>query len=199
MGALTTFLAESNRDFIDTSDFVPVVIGPGRFVPPHLGHRFMIKTLVRLGEQLNAKPVVIIVDSGKYGARNPLPGNIRQKYLQKIAPKVEYIIAPNPYTAVMEMIEKKQVPVGGVTGIDRADSYKKMIGRIFGPKIEESYLAETLYRDPDSDREVTGASATKAREFAVNKDEGGFRAITGLEHEDAIELMNMIRKGMGIK
>lgn len=197
MGALTTFL-ESDQKFIDTSDFVPVVIGPGRFVPPHLGHRFMIKTLVRLGEQLSAKPVVIIVDSGKYNAHNPLPGNVRQKYLQKIVPIVEYIIAPNPYVAVMELIEKKQVPIGGVTGIDRADSYKKMIGRIFGPKAEKSYLSENLYRDPDSS-EVAGASATKAREFAVDKDEGGFRAITGLEHEDAIELMNLIRKGMGVE
>lgn len=199
MFTLTSYLTEAEREPIDVSNFSPVVISPGRFNPPHIGHKLMIDSLVKLGKQLKAKPVVIIVDSGKYDARNPLPGDIRQKYLQKMFPQIQFVIAKNPFLAVTDMIERKELPVGGVTGADRADSYKKMIGRIFGPEIEQQYQAHILHRDPDSGDDVAGASATKAREAAANDDEGAFRALTGLGHEDAMELMHLVKQGMGVE
>ena len=194
---LTQFLNEAVED---VSGFSPVVISPGRFNPPHRGHQWMINKLIRLGEQLGARPVVVIVDSGKYGERNPLTGEVRLQYLRRMVPEagLDFVIAKNPYNAVEEMKGHGMVPVGGVTGADRADSYKRMIARIFGPEVGDRYQAEILHRDPDSEEDVAGASATKAREAAVADDEAAFRAVTGLGHEDAVDLMQQVRRGMGV-
>lgn len=197
MFRLKEFISESKIVDVDNiNNFEKVVIGVGRFQPPHRGHMLMIDNLIKLGEQMNADPVIIVVDSGKYDVRNPLPGSVRQKYLQKVYPTIQIITAKNPYLAVTEMAERGQFPVGGITGVDRADSYKRMVGRIFGPVIEEQFNAQILQRDPDSNEDVAGVSATKVREAAMNKDEGAFRALTGFEHEDAMELMELVRQGM---
>ena len=195
---LTQFL---NEDVIDVSGFEPIVIAPGRFNPPHRGHQLMINRLVDLGRQLRAKPIVIIVDSGKYSEKNPLTGEVRLHYLQKMFPElgIDFVIAKNPYDAVAELSEHRKVPIGGITGADRADSYKKMVGRIFGPEVEDRYQAEILHRDPDAEEDIAGASATKAREAAANNNEAAFRAITGFEHRDAVDLMQQIRRGMGVE
>lgn len=193
-------LQNFEKEQIDISDHEPVVIAPGRFNPPQLGHRLVINRLIKLGERLNAKPIVIIVDAGKYDDRNPLPGDVRQQYLQKMFPLVEFIVKPNPYIAVYDLhAERNQYPIGGVTGADRADSYKQMVGRIFGPDVKEVYVTEVIHRDPDSDDDVVGASGSKAREAAANHDEAVFRAVTGFGHEDAIKLMEHVRKGMGVE
>ncbi len=70
------------EDFGDVSKFKKIVIAPGRFNPPHLGHKLMIDKLVELGKKLDAEPVVLIIDSGKYGPKNPLPGKVRQEFHQ---------------------------------------------------------------------------------------------------------------------
>ncbi len=185
------------EDFGDVSKFKKIVIAPGRFNPPHLGHKLMIDKLVKLGKKLDAEPVVLIIDSGKYGPKNPLPGKVRQKYLSKIFPKVRTMISKNPYEAVYDLADKdKAVPVGGVTGADRGDSYKAMVGRIFGDDVKKQYKAEVLHRDPDSNDDVAGASATKARAAALDNDVVKFRALTGLDNAGAVDLMKQLVKGM---
>ncbi len=191
-------IVEAEKEMLDTSNDQPVVIAPGRFNPPTRGHQLMIKELVALGQKLNAKPVVLVVDSGKRDERNPLSGEVRKEYIQKMFPGIDVHVVKNPYMAVYDLHkEYGEVPVGGVTGADRADSYKKMIGRVFGQREEDRYQAKVLHRDPDSPDDVAGASATKARMAAMQNDEGSFRAMTGLEHEDAVRLMDLIRKGTG--
>ena len=188
-----TFLNEDLRDE-NHDDKTPVVIAPGRFNPPHLGHKLVIDNLIEMGHELNAEPVVIIVDSGKRDERNPLDGDIRKAYLSKMFPKVRYEIAHNPYDAVERLAtEHNMVPVGGVTGADRADNYKKMIGRIFGESVHNAYTARVLQRNTDSDNDVAGVSATKVRQAAANNDVNKVRAMTGLDHDDAIKMINMIR------
>jgi len=195
-----TTITEAAKQELDTSNDSPVVIAPGRFNPPTRGHQLMIKELIALGQQLNAKPVIIVVDSGKRDERNPLSGTDREAALRKMFPAIDIHIAKNPFEAVFDLHDKhSEVPVGGVTGADRASSYKSMIGRIFGPEEMERYEAKVLHRDPDATDDVAGVSGTKAREAAVRGDEGSFRAMTGLEHDDAIKLMAQIRKGMGIE
>lgn len=194
---LKTFITESEKEPIDTSEHKPAVIAPGRYNPMHIGHKLMISRLIALGQQLQATPVIIIVDSGKYNERNPLTGAIREKYLQKLFPNIKIIIAKNAYFAVEKLHKnEKMVPVGSVTGADRADSYKKMIGRIFGSDVEQQFRADIIHRDPESEDGVVGASGTRAREAAKKGDEGAFRALTGFNHDDSIELMELIKKGM---
>jgi FAD synthase len=177
----------------DIKDMKPVVISPGRFNPPHKGHALMIDKLVKLGKKHSATPVVIIVDSGKRDAKNPLDGDIRKKYLHDMFPQVHIVIAKNPYDAVEQMGKEKMVPIGGVTGSDRAKSYKSMVGRIFGDEVADRYEAEVLTRDPDAD-DVKGISATKVRDAAAAGDAAKVSAYTGLSAEEAAKLIKKMQE-----
>lgn len=182
-------LAESEQ-----ADGTRVVISPGRFNPPHLGHKLLIDKLVELGEQLNAEPVVIVVDSGKRDVKNPLSGDIRKEYLSKMFPNIRITIAHNPYDAVEQLLtQHNAVPVGGVTGADRADSYKKMVGRIYGSDVSNKYESKVLNRDPDSEGHVEGISASKVREAALNNDIVRVRTMTGLNYNDANKMIEQIQ------
>lgn len=176
----------------DVAKMKPVVISPGRFNPPHLGHKLMVNNLIKLGKQKDATPVVIVVDSGKRDAKNPLSGDIRKMYLEKMFPQLTIVIAKNPYDAVHQMGEEGMVPVGGVTGSDRADSYKKMVGRIFGKEVEENYTTSILQRDPDAEGDVKGISASKVRSAIANHDKARVMAMTGLSSHEAAELMKKV-------
>ncbi len=188
----TDFLAE-DANTGDWKDMNRVVIAPGRFNPPHLGHKLVIDTLIKLGEGLKATPIVIIVDSGKYDKRNPLTGEVREQYLSKMFPNTRFVIAHNPYDAVSKLGEENLVPVGGVAGSDRAGSYKSMVGRIYGEEVEEHYQSKVLSRDPDSDNDVAGISASKVRDAAQANSVAKVRAMTGLGRKDATALISQMR------
>lgn len=193
MGFLKFVTEEATFDADAIAKMKPVVISPGRFNPPHLGHKLMVTTLKKLAKKHNAEPVVIVVDSGKRDEKNPLSGDIRKGYLQKMFPQVTIVVAKNPYDAVEMMGKEGFVPVGGVTGSDRADSYKKMVGRIFGDDVAGKYEADILQRDPDAD-DVKGISASKVRAAAAAGDEGKVRAMTGLGHDEAVKLIKTMKE-----
>lgn len=182
----------------DFSGHKPIVIAPGRFSPPHRGHKLVIDKLVALGERLNAQPVVLIIDSGKYGPKNPLKGEVRKEYLQKMFPGMRFEVYKNPYEAVADLSETEQLlPVGGVAGQDRGNNYKGMVGRIFGNKIMNEYHSEVLYRDPDANSDdIKGISATKARKAAIEGNVAAFRAMTGLDDKDSRTLIKLLVDGM---
>ena len=197
MKRISEFLAEDDK-FKDMSQHSPIVIAPGRFNPPHRGHKLIIDKLVALGEKLGAQPVVLIIDSGKYGPKNPLSGDVRKEYLQKMFPEMRFEVFQNPYDAVVDLAEKEQlIPVGGVAGADRGENYRGMVGRIFGENAKKNYLSEVLYRNPDSDSEdIKGISATKARKAALEGDVAAFRAMTGFGDDESRTLMKLLVDGI---
>ena len=195
MKKLSEYL-EAENGVKDFSQHKRIVIAPGRYNPPHRGHKLVIDKLVALGEQLDAKPIVLIIDSGKYGPANPLNGEVRKEYLQKMFPKIRFEVYKNPYDAVFELAEKEQlIPVGGVAGQDRGDNYKGMVGRIFGNEIKDIYHSEVLHRDPDGD-DLVGISGTKARKAVTEGNVAAFRAMTGLDDRDSRSLMKLLEDGM---
>ena len=197
MKSFTQFVAEAD-EIKDFTEHKPIVIAPGRFNPPHRGHKLVIDKLVTLGERLEADPVVLIIDSGKYGPKNPLSGDVRKSYLQKMFPEMRFEVYKNPYEAVAELSEQeKLIPVGGVAGEDRSNNYKGMVGRIFGEQIMNEYQSEVLHRVPDAEvNDIKGISGTRAREAALEGDVPAFRAMTGLEDKDARDLMTLLVDGM---
>ena len=197
MGALAEFLKEGDEKFGDLSLLKPIVIAPGRFNPPHLGHKLIVDKLVALGEELNAEPVILIIDSGKTGPKNPLTGDVRKQYLSKMFPNIRMEVFKNPFEAVEQLaLSEKLVPVGGVTGADRGDNYKGMVGRVFGEGIGGQYRSVVIHRNPDAEQDIAGISATKARQAAVEGDVPKFRAMTGLEDQEARTLIDLLVKGM---
>lgn len=193
MNKLSQFLAERD-EFKDFSKHTPVVIAPGRFNPPHRGHKLIIDKAIVLGKQLEATPVVLIIDSGKYSSRNPLNGDVRREYLQKMFPNTQFEVFRNAYEAVVALLnEKKMIPVGVVAGRDRASLYESMLRGILGK--DTKYHVEVLHRDPDANG-VKGISGTKVRKAAEEGNIPAFRAMTGLEDAAARTLMKMV---VGIK
>lgn len=191
------FLLENDK-FRDASRYAPIVIAPGRFNPPHRGHKLIIDKLVALSEKLDAQPVVLIIDSGKYGPKNPLSGEVRKEYLQKMFPEIRFEVFKNAFEAVIELAQKDRlVPIGGVAGRDRGNAYKGMISQIFGDDIGKRYLSEVIHRDPDSDSaDIKGISATRARQAATEGDVAAFKAMTGFADEEAKALMKLLVDGM---
>ena len=184
-------LISEAADFGDLSKFKKIVIAPGRFNPPHRGHKLMIDKLVEFARELNAEPVVIIADSKKYDSRNPLTGEVRKEYISKMFPSVRCEISRNPYDCVYDLASfQKQMPVGCVAGSDRGRAYEKMVKNIFGDEVE--FKTRILVRDPDSS-DIAGISSSKAREAARNGDVTKFRYLTGLDDTDANDLMDKIR------
>jgi cytidyltransferase-like protein len=192
-----TFAAKNEND-VDIFNLNRIVIAPGRFNPPHRGHKFMFERLKETARELKATPVVIIVDTGKICERNPLDGETRELYIKEMFPGVKTIIAKNPYDAVVSLHEDGMLPVGGVCGADRASSYKGMIGRIFGDVVMEQYHDEVLHRDPDSD-DIAGISASLLRESVKQGNIAKFRTMVDLDRMHANDLFDMIKKGMEIE
>lgn len=190
---LKTFLKESVVDLDKVQELQHVVIAPGRFNPPHSGHKFMVEKLLMLGDELNAVPKILIIDSGKRDDKNPLTGEERQYYLNVMFPYVECIIAQNAYDAIIKLYELGCVPIGGVVGQDRADSYKQLIGRVFSEDQKEQYKDVVLDRDPEVD-DVIGISATKVREAVKEDDKVKFRVMVDLDTDHANELFNLLHK-----
>lgn len=184
-----TYITEAQDTFDDKK---PCVIAPGRFNPPTKGHRRVVEKLIKLAEELDAEPVIVIIDSGKRNADNPLAADVRQQFLKKIVGKLpKVIVDKNAFAAVEQLGQQGLLPVGGVAGADRADSYKKMMGRVYDQSVADNYKSVVLNRDPDSDDD-SGVSATKVREAARNNDVVKVRTMTGLTGEDADKLIALI-------
>lgn len=187
--SFSTFVTETAAD---PTTMKRAVIAPGRYNPPHLGHKGIINKLTELGKELDAIPVVIVIDSGKRDEKNPLDGQLRKEYLRKMFPKIQIVVAHNPYDAIVELGEQSNLlPVGGVTGADRGNTYKKMIGRIYGREVEQQYRAEVVHRDPDAG-DVAGISATKVRAAAAANDIPKVMTYTGLSRTESVQLISRI-------
>ena len=188
-------LTEANPS--DTSSMKRIVIAPGRYNPPHNGHRLVVERLTELGLKLQADPVVIIVDSGKQDESHPLDGRTRMIYMEKMFPHLLTMVAHDPFEAVVALKDQGYVPVGGVSGSDRADTYKGLVGRVFkDPNME--YITEILARDPDSEQ-TAGVSSTKARQAVCENDFPKFRSMVDLTRDDALSLFEGLRVVLGDK
>lgn len=197
MKTFKEFNKEKGAD-IDVSDMIPMVIAPGRWNPPHAGHKLIIERLLKLAETERAQPVIIVVDSGNLNDNNPLTGEERVEYIKKQFPCIETVIAKDPFLAVEGLFNNNKFPVGGVTGTDRADTYKKMIGRMFGPALERQYVAEIIQRDPDS-LTTTGISGTKVRESIIENDYSTFKSMVCLSDHNARQMYELLRERMETK
>ena len=187
-----SFLTETTSEY-DTFDMKRVVIAPGRYNPPHRGHSRIIEQLQTQCEALDATPVIVVIDSGKYDSRNPLDGNTRVELLEKIYPNIEKIVSQNAYGAMLEMQKRKMLPVCGVTGTDRKAAYKQVVGSVFGESIGEQFVSDSLYRDPDSE-ELVGISGTKVREAVMNGERCKFRTMVDFDTDDANDLFERLRE-----
>lgn len=163
-----------------------VVFSYGRFNPPTKGHEKLINAGLRLAQSKNAD--YLVFPSKSYDKRrNPLPLDLKLKYLRAFFPKVKFVTdqATNtPYVVLRWLEEHGYKNVYMVAGDDRVDQFKKGMSeyvKSLNPTVDpnkaydfdEFDVISAGHRDPDAGG-AGGASGTKAREFAINGQESDF-------------------------
>jgi hypothetical protein len=174
-----------------------VVFAIGRFQPPTIGHETLISTVVKSARALNAQ-VRVFTTRTQDSAKNPL--DIKQKltFLKLAFPGIPFAEAFNAYEAAKDFNGFDEVIM--IAGSDRAPQYQKMIARGF--ELNEltfgDFSVKTIERDPDSDNDISAASATLAREFAREDRLEDFLKIapSRLNIEQKIELFNLVKLGL---
>lgn len=176
----------------------------GRFNPPTVGHAKLIDKVMRVAGKddhfiFSSQTVDKKKDPEK--SKNPLDWDTKIAFMKKMFPKaniVKEVEVKSPFH-VLEFLEKKgYTDIVIVAGSDRVPEYDQRMRKYADDLFNSFEVVDAGQRDPDAD-DATGASATKAREAAKNKDMGKFRAITGLRGDDAIAMMKAVRDGMGVE
>lgn len=125
-----------------------VAVLVGRFNPPTRGHYHALdsaKAFIRQHPelQLEAAPVVVIVDGAKTGKdkqRNPLTAHERQLFMEGSgrANGVKFLTAKNALSAFIEVRKAGMEPIAIVAGSDRAADYMRLLGSNFKRKNGEA-------------------------------------------------------------
>lgn len=183
-----------NKPEFISADMKPAVVMIGRMNPPHVGHQMLIRKLVEMSLDKKAEPFAVIVNTNKPSDRSPLDGNTCKEYLSEMFPTLKIVVASNAYAGLQQLGESGYYPVGGVCGADRAKEYKSLVGRVFNTQLEENYESVSFDRNPDSDSDVAGVSASKVRQAALNEDYAAVSAYTGLSSAQAKTLSEKIQK-----
>jgi len=183
-----------------------VVITFGRFQPPHLGHK---KIVDRVADLAKGNDYRIFVSQTHDNKTNPLEYSTKIKFLRKLFPKhgrniIEDRGIKSMFDALQRVYTQGYTTVVIVVGSDRVEEFAKVVNKYNGELSPALYNFQTITvvsggdRDPDADN-VSGMSSTKLRRAAI---EGNFAEFSkGMPHEfkDALELMNAVRAGLGLK
>jgi len=176
------------------------VVTFGRMNPPTVGHLALVKKMLEISQQKQAKPLIFLshsVDSKK----NPLSYNDKAKLINMAFGRiVQKSNAKNIFDMLKELSGNyKNLVI--VVGSDRVKDLKRISttynGKDFNFKNIEVVSAGT--RDPDSDG-VTGMSATKMRDAAAKNDIQAFkRGLPNQLNKYAEKILKMVREGMNLK
>ena len=185
----------------------PIVASFGRMNPPtYQGHGAVVGKVRELADEKKAKQEIVLSRS-QDPERNPLSPEQKLKHAKRMFPGANINVADEDKPNIIDQA-KKWAAAGHdhlvlVVGSDRVDEMKKLLDSYNGKefnfkKIEVVSAGE---RDPDSEDETAGMSATKMRGHAITGKFTQFKK--GLHPNvsdiDAKEMYNEVRKGMDIK
>ena len=197
MKSYQTFLTEKKGD--------TVIFTFGRFNPPTVGHEKLALAVVNVSK-LKGGDFFIYPSHTQDSNKNPLNQKEKIKYMKLMFPKFRNnIIASTGKTALeiaSELYDKDYKNLVMVVGSDRVQEFQRILDKYNGEdkahgfydfdKIEVVSAGE---RDPDAEG-VSGMSATKMREAAVEGDFQTFRKgiPDSLSDKDTMAMFNDIRK-----
>lgn len=173
----------------------------GRMNPPTVGHEKLVSQMDYAASLDGNADVCIFLSHSQDRKKNPLD------YDQKLALTREVfgtkVIASEAKTIieVLQHINYYYKRAVMIVGDDRVDNFEKLLRDYNGKEYEFESLEvfSAGVRDPDSDDEVEGMSASKMRELAA---QGNLKEFTkGLSkplHKRAKDILNDVRIGMRI-
>ena len=185
------------------------VLAFGRMNPPTSGHLKLIDKVRHTAEKQGASHHVVVSHS-QDSKKNPLSSEQKVKHLKRYSPGTHFVASSSEHPTILhhasKLHEKGHTHLTVVAGSDRVKEMHHLLHKYNGVKGKHGYykfhkieVHSAGHRDPDSEG-TEGMSGTKMREHAKNKDMSSFRQ--GVPHhvsdEHAHELMNDVRKGMGL-
>ena len=184
-----------------------VVFTFGRFNPPTTGHEKLIKKVENVAE---GDDFYIYPSWTQNTKKDPLPHEVKVKWMRKIFPRYSKNIISNPdcKTAIHVLTKYDDYSeVTMVVGSDRIKDFLKLFTKYNGIEsthgfyqFEKIQVVSAGERDPDA-QGVEGMSASKMRQAAIDGDFESFKTGIPTTITDSIKrgLYDDVRKYMGIK
>ena len=175
--------------FLKEDDRSTAVFAFGRFNPPTIGHEKLIQKVQQVANKVNGKAYIFLSHTDGT-AKDPIDFTTKLSYLRQhfqSDPKLSFgDIRANTIIKVMKVLEQEgRTKVIMVAGDDRVMQFKNLLNQYNGKKTKAGNIEYTFdsidvvsagQRDPDAD-DVTGVSASKARELAMKGQEHEFSKI----------------------
>jgi nicotinic acid mononucleotide adenylyltransferase len=183
-----------------------IVFTFGRFQPPTIGHEKMFQEIVHLAHKENAEARIYISKTHD-NKRNPLSFIDKIKFIKIFYPNYAKYLSKNPeiitpFKALEEILAQGFKDIVFVVGADRVEDFKNVMNtkKIIEQGAKSFKIVSAGDRDPDSEDDVEGMSASKMRDAAVA---GKFSVfITGLPRSanshEAKKLYDLIRHNLHI-
>jgi hypothetical protein len=175
--------------FLKEDDRSTAVFAFGRFNPPTIGHEKLINKVQQVAAKVNGKGFVFLSHTGGT-AKDPIDFTTKLSYLRQhfqSDPKLSFgDIRANTIIKVMKVLEQEgRTKVIMVAGDDRVMEFQKLLNQYNGKPTKAGDVEYTFdsiqvvsagQRDPDAS-DITGVSASKARELAMKGQEHEFSKI----------------------
>ncbi len=175
--------------FLKEDDRSTAVFAFGRFNPPTIGHEKLINKVQQVADKVNGKAYIFLSHTDGT-AKDPIDFTTKLSYLRQhfqSDPKLSFgDIRANTIIKVMKVLEQEgRTKVIMVAGDDRVMQFKNLLNQYNGKPNKAGNVEYTFdsidvvsagQRDPDAD-DVTGVSASKARELAMKGQEHEFSKI----------------------
>ena len=175
--------------FLKEDDRSTAVFAFGRFNPPTIGHEKLINKVQQVASKVNGKAYIFLSHTDGT-AKDPIDFTTKLSYLRQhfqSDPKLSFgDIRANTIIKIMKVLEQEgRTKVIMIAGDDRVAQFKTVLNQYNGKptkagnveyKFDSIEVVSAGQRDPDAD-DVTGVSASKARELAMKGQEHEFSKI----------------------
>ena len=162
----------------------------GRMNPPTIGHRKLIKAMLKKAKDTGATPFIVITHT-QNKKKNPLKVAEKTAILERMFPKIEIMhtssTESNPNFIAARLVKRDFKNIKMMVGSDQVNTFNKFV------KVP---VLSGGVRDPNSNG-VSAMSATKLRS-AAKKDPPNWKTFRGginksLSNAEAMDLMDLIR------
>lgn len=180
-----------------------IVVSFGRMNPPTIGHQKLINVILQEAKKRNYTPMLYLSHTHD-NKKNPLSYKDKFRFIQRGIPEARKILqkslANTPFQILDELNKKNISEIIFVVGSDRFNQFQTMFQKyqdLYHPKI---YVISAGERDPDNE-DVSGASASLAREYVVNGSFVRFQKLCpqGMSKDTKKEMYKKIQSGLGLK
>jgi len=192
--------------FLKEDDRSTAVFAFGRFNPPTIGHKKLIDTVVATAQKANGK-AYLFLSHKQNNKTDPLSFKEKQAYIQQYYPQVA--VGDDESNTIIKALQKIQsegrTRIIMVAGSDRVAEFEKLLNQYNGKpdkqgndlyRFDSIKVVNAGQRDPDAD-DVTGASASKARELAAKGQEHEFSKII-MGGDDGKIIYDKIQDALGV-